>query len=308
MAGCTDLAFRLIARRHGMEFAFLEMVSADALVRQTAKTYELLKSTPEDRPLGAQIVGCHPEVMGEAAAIIEGMGFDLLDINMGCPVPKVTGPGGGSALLAEPETAKKIFAGVMKKVKKIPVTVKMRKGFSDPSGREAVEIARAAQEAGLCAVAVHGRTRVQGYSGKADWEAISRVREAVRIPVFGNGDVNTPEDAKRLRETSGCAGIMVGRGALGNPWLYRSIEQILEDQPSGPEPALEEKKKTALEHFELELQTEGEKTGLLKSRRILSWYLRDYPGSPRFRDRINRSESAEEMRELVRSFEPLERP
>ena len=308
MAGCTDLAFRLIARRHGMEFAFLEMVSADALVRKVPKTFELLKSTEEDRPLGAQIVGCNPEVMGEAAAIIEQMGFDLLDINMGCPVPKITAPGGGSALLAEPDTAKNIFRSVMRHIKKIPVTVKMRKGFADASGEEAVKIAEAAQEAGLSAVAVHGRTRVQGYSGKADWEAIGRVRAAVKIPVFGNGDVNTPEDARRLKEISGCDGVMLGRGALGNPWLYKSIESVLEGGTLPGAPTLEEKKKVALEHFELELSTEGERTGILKSRRILCWYLRDYPGSPELRNHINRAQSAEEMREMVRNFQPFEKP
>ena len=200
MAGCTDLAFRLVARQYGMEFSFLEMISADALVRQNSKTLQLLKSSESDRPLGAQLVGCNPETMGAAAAIIEEMGFDLLDLNLGCPVPKVTAPGGGSALLREPETAQKIFESVIKKVKRIPVTAKMRKGFSDVSGKEAVRIAQLAEQSGLSAVTVHGRTRVQGYSGPADWEAIARVKEAVRIPVFGNGDVFSADDAARRPE------------------------------------------------------------------------------------------------------------
>ncbi len=302
MAGCTDLAFRLVARRYGMEFAFLEMVSADALVRQNQKTLLLLKSTESDRPLGAQLVGCNPETMGEAAAIIEDMGFDLLDLNLGCPVPKVTAPGGGSALLREPQTAQKIFESVIKKIKRIPVTAKMRKGFSDASGQEAVQIARLAEKSGLSAVTVHGRTRVQGYSGAADWEAIARVKEAVRIPVFGNGDVFNAEDAQRLLSTSGCDGVMIGRGGLGNPWLYQSIHAALSGSTAFLQPSLEDKKKAALEHLRLEIETEGERIGVLKFRRIGCWYLKDYPGTAQFRNRINTLETAQEMAEAIENF------
>ncbi len=302
MAGCTDLAFRLIGREKGMEFAFLEMISADALVHRNERTLAFLERTEADKPLGAQLVGCNPETMGEAAAILEDMGFDLVDINCGCPVPKVTSPGGGSALLREPEKTRQIFESVVKNVKRIPVTAKMRKGFSDESGDEAVHIAKIAEDAGLSLVTVHGRTRVQGYSGNADWEAIRKVKAAVKIPVFGNGDVNTGEDAKRLLETSGCDGVMIGRGGLGNPWIYKSIEAVLHQKESPPEPALEEKKQTALKHLELEVQTDGEKIGVLKFRRIGCWYLRNLPGAAEFRARVNTLTSAADMRAAVESF------
>lgn len=302
MAGCTDLAFRLIGREKGMEFAFLEMVSADALVHRNQRTLAFLDRTESDKPLGAQIVGCHPETMGEAAAMLEDMGFDLVDINCGCPVPKITAPGGGSALLVQPDKIKKIFESVVKNVKRIPVTVKMRKGFADESGEEAVHIAKIAEDTGLTAVTVHGRTRVQGYSGNADWGAIAKVKKAVKIPVFGNGDVKCGEDAKRLLETSGCDGVMVGRGGLGNPWIYKSIEAALHHESLPSEPALEEKKQTALKHLELEVQTEGEKIGVLKFRRIACWYLRELPGASEFRARVNTLTSAADMRAAVENF------
>ncbi len=302
MAGCTDLAFRLIGREYGMPFAFLEMVSADALTRKNARTLQLLKSTEKDRPLGAQLVGCNPDTMGEAAQIIEEMGFDLLDLNLGCPVPKVTAPGGGSALLREPETAKKIFESVVKNIKRIPVTAKMRKGFSDPSGNEAILIARMAEDAGLDAITVHGRTREQGYSGTADWEAIGRVKKSVKIPVIGNGDVNNAEDAKKLMAISGCDGVMIGRGGLGNPWLYQSITAALENSPEPSEPSFEEKKTAALKHLELEVQNDGEKIGVLKFRRIACWYFKEVRGVAQFRSAINALETADEMRKAILDF------
>ncbi len=302
MAGCTDLAFRLVARDKGMEFAFLEMVSADALVRKNQKTMQYLKRTEVDKPLGAQLVGCNPDIMGEAAAMIEEMGFDLLDINCGCPVPKITAPGGGSALLVEPEKTKQIFERVVKNVKNIPVTVKMRKGFADPSGDEAVRLAKIAEDAGLAAVTVHGRTRVQGYSGTADWDAIRKVKQALKIPVIGNGDVNSGEDAKRLMESSGCDGVMIGRGGLGNPWIYKSVEAVLNgtDVPEGP--SLEERKQTVLKHLHLEVESEGERNAVLKFRRIACWYFQGYPGSAVLRAKVNTLETAAEMHEAIQSF------
>ena len=301
MAGCTDLAFRLVGRQYGMEFAFLEMVSADALVRKNEKTLQYLRNTEADRPLGAQLVGCNPDTMGEAAAMIEDMGFDLLDINCGCPVPKVTSPGGGSALLKEPETAQKIFESVVRNVKKIPVTVKMRKGYTDPSGAEAVKIAKMAEDAGLSAVTVHGRTRSQGYTGTADWEAIGKVKKALTIPVFGNGDVTSGADAQRLIEISGCDGVMIGRGGLGNPWIYKNIEATLQGKP-GREPSIPEKREALLKHFELALQMEGERLTVMKFRRVACWYFKGCPGVADFRGKINVLNTADELRQTILSF------
>lgn len=304
MAGCTDLAYRLLSRRYGMEFAFLEMVSAEALVRGHANTHELMKTLPADRPLGAQIVGCRPEAMGEAAAIIEGMGYDLVDINFGCPVPKIAGQGAGSALLAQPKTAEKIFRSIVRSVKRIPVTVKMRLGVADASGREAAYIARIAQDCGLDAVTVHGRTRAQGYSGQADYEAIARVRQAVTLPVIGNGDVLGGEDANRLRRIAGVNGVMIGRGGLGNPWIFKQIEHSLAGD-SGPEreAGLAEKKKALLEHLGLELEHRPERTVVAHMRRIACWYFKNLPGVAQFRGRINVCQSAVQLRDLIEAFD-----
>jgi nifR3 family TIM-barrel protein len=302
MAGCTDLAFRLVAREYGMEFAFLEMVSSESLVRRNPNTFRLLKTAPEDRPLGAQLVGCNPAVMGEAAAILEGLGFDLVDINMGCPVPKIVSPGGGSALLIEPEKARAIMSEVVKNVKRAPVTVKMRKGYSDPSGDEAVRIARIAEDCGVTAVTVHGRTRAQGYTGQADWDAIGKVKRAVGIPVFGNGDVTDAGAARRLMETSACDGVMIGRGGLGNPWIYKEIERGMEGGSGGAEPTLEDRRQALLKHFKLEIETEGEITGLMKMRRIACWYFRNFPGVAEFRGKATRAASVAEMRGLILGF------
>ena len=300
MANCSDLAFRLIARSQGMAFAFLEMVSSEALVRDVWATHEMMKSVPEDRPLGAQLVGCSPEVMGDAAAKIEAMGYDLLDMNLGCPVPKIVSQGGGSKLLREPDLAGRIFRAAVKAVKRIPVTVKMRLGFSDGTGEEAARIARIAQDAGINAIAVHGRTREQGYAGTADYEAIRRVKEAVSIPVIGNGDVVDAASALRLKEVSGCDGIMVARGALGNPWLYREIEAALDGRPAPAKPDLAERKRVLLHHVDLQCRHDPRPVGPL--RRITTWYFKDMPGVAQFRDRVNHAESVDEMRDLIHAF------
>ena len=300
MANCTDLPFRLIARDQGMAFAFLEMISSEALVRNTRQTFEMMQTVPEDRPLGAQLVGCDPGVMGAAAERIEALGFDLVDLNLGCPVPKVVSKGGGSMLLREPGTAARIFTSVVRAVKRIPVTVKMRLGFSDASGDEAARIARIAQDCGVQAVSVHGRTREQGYTGTANYEAIGRVKAAVSIPVIGNGDVVDGKSAVRLREISGCDGVMLGRGALGNPWIYREVEAALEGADSPPTPSLAERKEVLRRHVELQQQYTYAPIGPL--RRIASWYFKEFPGAREFRGKIHRATSLDEMRELIENF------
>jgi nifR3 family TIM-barrel protein len=302
MAGCTDLAFRLIGREHGLELSFLEMISAEALVRKNRKTFALLKRTDEDKPLGAQLVGARPEVMAEAAQIIEDMNFDILDINLGCPVPKITGSGAGCALMASPQTAQKIFKSVTGTIRRIPVTVKMRKGYADPSGKEALLIAKMAEDAGLSAVMIHGRTRAQGYRGNADWGIIREIKRAVRIPVFGNGDIFTGSDAARMTASTGCDGVLVGRGALGNPWIYLAIRNAIETGREPLPPDFHETKKTALRHFELELRYEGEKIGLLKSRKILCWYFKQIAGASKFRNAIHSAQTEGDMRRALESL------
>lgn len=303
MAGCTDLAFRLIAREHGLELAFTEMISAEALVREHRKTSGLLRRVKADTPTACQIFGHSPETMGKAASIVESLGFELLDINCGCPVRKITGQKAGAALLKDPERAGKIFRSVVRHVKKIPVTAKMRAGYHDPSGQEAIRLAKLAEDTGLAFITVHGRTRAQGYSGKADWNTIAKVKKAVTIPVFGNGDIFAPADALRMMEETGCDGIAIGRGALGNPWLYAQIRGLLAGKKIKP-PAFAEKKKVALEHIRLTLKYDGARTGLLKSRHIGPWYFKGCPGASHLRQSIHRSRSCEEIMEQIKRFRP----
>ncbi|HXT02497.1 MAG TPA: tRNA dihydrouridine synthase DusB [Elusimicrobiota bacterium] len=278
LAACSDLPFRLVARERGLKFCFLEMVSALSLTRENAKTRRMLVSTEEDKPLGAQLIGCDPGMMAEGAVILEEMGFDLIDMNLGCPVKKVVSNGEGSAMLRTPDLAEKVFRAVRNAVKKIPVTVKMRAGFADPTGEEACEIARRAEASGLAAVTVHGRTQAQQYAGKASWEAIGRVKKAVKIPVIGNGDVLTPQDAQRLLDVSGCDGIMIGRGGLGNPWIYRNLDDVMSGTRAAPYvPSVKERKETLLQHLALERRHGGERTAALNMRRITVWYTQGLP-------------------------------
>lgn len=302
MASCTDLAFRLVARERGLKFGFAEMISAEALVRWHRKTHMMLAPHPDDTPLGVQIVGANPRVMGTAAKIIEQMGYALLDLNLGCPVPKITGNGGGCALMKDPDTAREIFCSVVHSVKAIPVTVKMRLGLSDSSGREAVCMAQLAEKCGLDAVTVHGRTQAQGYSGKADYEAIARIKEAVRIPVFGNGDVFDGPGAVLMKKMSGVDGIMIGRGGLGNPWIYSAAAEALGGRPEPARPGLDERKRTVLRHMEFEIQYGG-RCALYLMRRVACWYYKELPGVARFRDQIHRAASFDEIRGIIENFD-----
>lgn len=297
MAGVTNLPFRLLCKEQGCGLLYTEMVSAKAVSYNNQNTHALLKIEPEERPVALQLFGSEPELMAEVAAGLENGPYDIFDINMGCPVPKIVNNGEGSALMRKPELAAEIVAAMVKRVKK-PVTVKFRKGFSEDEVN-AVEFAKRMEQAGAAAVAVHGRTRQQYYSGKADWDIIRQVKEAVSIPVIGNGDVVSPETARAMLEETGCDGIMVGRGVRGNPWLFRQIREYLEKGSYEAAPDAAEVKRMILRHGELQLEYKGEYTGIREMRKHVAWYTAGYPHSAALRNEVNGVETFEELRKLV---------
>ena len=269
MAGVTDLPFRLLCKEQGAGLLCMEMVSAKAIYFNNKNTEELLTIDDREPPVSLQLFGSDPDIISEMAKKIENRPFSILDINMGCPVPKVAGNGEGSALMKNPKLVEEIVSKTAKAIKK-PVTVKIRKGFDDEH-INAVEIARIAESAGAAAVAVHGRTREQYYSGKADWDIIRQVKEAVKIPVIGNGDVTSPEAARQLMETTGCDGIMIGRGAQGNPWIFRQILHWMETGEEEPKPDLEEVKAMILRHARMLVEYKGAYTGIREMRKHVAW-------------------------------------
>lgn len=300
MAGVTDLPFRLLCSKQGAGLTCMEMVSAKAIWYGNKNTESLLEIHPEEGPTSLQLFGSDPEIVSEMAKRIAERPFSILDINMGCPVPKVVNNGEGSALMQRPKLAGEIIAATVKAIDK-PVTVKIRKGF-DEAHVNAVEIARIAEDAGAAAVAVHGRTREQYYAGEADWEIIQRVKEAVSIPVIGNGDVTNGADARRMMEATGCDGVMIGRAARGNPWLFRQVTAYLQDGTVLPEADRQERKAMILRHARLQLATKGEYTGVREMRKHMSWYTAGMPGSAKLRQSINLAESFEEIEKLVESM------
>lgn len=300
MAGVTDLPFRLLCSEQGAGLAGMEMVSAKAIMYGNKNTEGLLAIDPEEGAVSLQLFGSDPKIVSEMAKRIEERPFAVLDINMGCPVPKIVNNGEGSALMREPKLAGEIIAATAKAIDK-PVTVKIRKGF-DEDHVNAVEMAKIAEDAGAAAVAVHGRTREQFYGGEADWEIIARVKEAVSIPVIGNGDVVDGKSAKKLLVETGCDGVMIGRAARGNPWLFGQIAAFLEGRGEVTQPSLEEKKAMILRHAGLQMRVKGEYTGVREMRKHLSWYTAGMPGSAKLRGIVNQAESFAEIERLVESM------
>ena len=300
MAGVTDLPFRLLCKEQGAGLLCMEMVSAKAIYFNNKNTEELLTIDDREPPVSLQLFGSDPDIISEMAKKIENRPFSILDINMGCPVPKVAGNGEGSALMKNPKLVEEIVSKTAKAIKK-PVTVKIRKGFDDEHINE-VEIARIAESAGAAAVAVHGRTREQYYSGKADWDIIRQVKEAVKIPVIGNGDVTSPEAARQLMETTGCDGIMIGRGAQGNPWIFRQILHWMETGEEESKPDLEEVKAMILRHARMLVEYKGAYTGIREMRKHVAWYTAGYPNSAKLRARVNEIESLEALEHLIQGL------
>ena len=300
MAGVTDLPFRLLCKEQGAGLLCTEMVSAKAIYFKNKNTKRLMQILPRERPVSLQLFGSEPELMGFIARQIEEQPFDILDINMGCPVPKVVNNGEGSALMKNPKLVGEIVKKVASSIQK-PLTVKIRKGFTEDCVN-AVEIAKIIEDAGAAAVAVHGRTREQYYSGRADWDIIRRVKEAVSIPVIGNGDVDSPESAKRLLEETGCDGIMIGRAARGNPWIFSRIRSYLENGTMPDEPAASDVREMILKHARLQLEYKGEYTGMREMRKHVAWYTAGMPHSASVRRKVNEIETYEQLEELVNMF------
>ena len=300
MAGVTDLPFRLLCKEQGAGLLCMEMVSAKGIFYNNKNTESLLQIHPEEVPVSLQFFGSDPKIVSEMAKRVEERPFSILDINMGCPVPKVVRTGEGSALMKNPKLVYELVSATVKAIKK-PVTVKIRKGFDDEH-INAVEIAKIIEEAGAAAVAVHGRTREQYYSGKADWEIIRQVKEAVSIPVIGNGDVTSGEKAIAMREQTGCDGVMIARGAQGNPWIF---SELLEYERTGrlpDRPDVEEIKQTMLRHARLQIEYKGDFTGIREMRKHVAWYTKGLHGAARLRDQINQVESYAELENLLTSL------
>lgn len=300
MAGVTDMAYRAICRQYGCGLTYSEMVSAKGMYYKSENTKELLALAPEEKPAVIQIFGSDADIMSEIAKEVENVGADIIDINMGCPTPKIVKNGDGSALMQKPELVAQIVRRVSDAVA-VPVTVKIRKGW-DADSVNAVEIASIAEQNGAKAVTIHGRTREQFYSGKADWDIIAQVKKAVAIPVIGNGDILTPQDAKAILEQTGCDAVMIGRGAQGNPWIFKRTVEYLTSGRLLPEPTYEEKVEMALHHLQRTIDLKGEATGVKEMRKHLAWYLKSMPGSANIKSEVFKLDKASEVEKLLDEY------
>ena len=300
MAGVTDLPFRLICKEKGCGMLYTEMINAKALCYDDENTKKMLKIEDEEHPIAVQIFGSDPEYMGKAAAIMNQYPNEILDINMGCPAPKVIKNGDGSALMRNPKLAAEVLKAVVKNSEK-PVTLKIRKGWDDDSVN-AVEIAKIAEECGISALAIHGRTREQFYSGKADWDIIAEIKQSINIPVIGNGDVFEVQDAVNMLEKTKCDAIMIGRGAQGNPWIFKRINHYMRTGEILPEPTLEEKITTAIKHMNLAVAEHGDYVAVREMRKHIGWYLKGLKNSAKYRDQINKITDYKEVISMLEEY------
>ncbi len=296
MAGVTDLPFRLLCKEQGADLVYTEMISAKGIYYKNKNTEKLWEIDEKERPTALQLFGSEPELMADMAEKIEERNFDILDINMGCPVPKVVNNGEGSALMKDPVLAGKIVKAVSGRIQK-PVTVKFRKGFDDGLVN-AVDFAKRMEDNGASAIAVHGRTREEYYSGKADWEIIAKIKEAVTIPVFASGDIFSVKDAIRCEEETSCDGLMLARGARGNPWLFHQIKTYRQTGIIKEKPGLEEVMEMILRHAKMQIAFKGEYLGIREMRKHVAWYTAGYKNSASIRRRVNEVENLQQLEEL----------
>ena len=300
MAGVTDLPFRTICKEKGCGMLYTEMINAKALCYDDENTKKMLRMEKDEHPVAVQIFGSDPEFMGKAASIMNQYPNEILDINMGCPAPKVVKNGDGSALMRNPKLAAEVLSAVVKNSEK-PVTLKIRKGWDDDC-INAVEIAKIAQECGISALAIHGRTREQFYSGKADWDIIAEIKQAIEIPVIGNGDVFEVQDAVNMLEKTKCDAIMIGRGAQGNPWIFNRINHYMKTGEILPEPTLEEKITTAIKHMNLAVAEHGDYVAVREMRKHIGWYLKGLKNSAKYRDQINKITDYKEVIAMLEEY------